>query len=175
MIQLDEPKQKNFVYKIVWLNESKPEEDQEEEVTKYFQLRVKSIDFLEVQAIAIYLYDVTHHIQSLKLLNEMQDHKMRHKKIANSQTILSHEFRTPLTTILMFLESLLQDHDLREQVISMLLVIVSQTNMLLSLVNDMMDNKLIEAGIFEPKLARFHLKDTFDFILKMFKPYMQIK
>ena len=68
--------------------------------------------------------------------------------MAESQTILSHEFRTPLTTTLMFLESLLLNHDLQEQVISMLLVIVSQTNMLLSLVNDMMDNKLIEEGIF---------------------------
>ena len=61
MIQLDEPKQKNCVYKLQWQDETK--EPEEQEITKFFQIRVKSIKFLQAPAIAIYIYDVTLHIQ----------------------------------------------------------------------------------------------------------------
>jgi len=35
--------------------------------TKYSQIRVKRIEFLGEQATALYFYDFTHHVQSLKL------------------------------------------------------------------------------------------------------------
>ena len=39
--------------------------------------------------------------------------------------------------------------------------------MLLSLVNDILDLKLIDEGQFEPKMERFRPKDAINFILKM--------
>ena len=51
-------------------------------VRKFYQVRVKSIKFHESDAIAIYFYDVTHHIESLKSTNynnskevQQEDHK----------------------------------------------------------------------------------------------------
>ena len=76
-------------------------------VTKFMQVRVKSIKFMEVDAIAIYFYDVTHHFESLKIESEVKEHKHRYAKIANSQSILSFDFRSPLSVSLMFLENLL--------------------------------------------------------------------
>ena len=66
---------------------------------------MKSIDFLEKQAIAVYFYDMTHHVESLKQETEVLEQKSTLQD--RYQTSMSQEFRMPLTTILMFLESLL--------------------------------------------------------------------
>jgi len=72
---------------------------------KYIQIRVKSIEFYEVDAIAIYFYDVTHHVESQKLIQEIQEKKTQ--CISESQLEVSHEFRAPLSTSLMLLEGLM--------------------------------------------------------------------
>ena len=45
--------------------------------------------------------------------------------------------------------------------------------MLLSLVNDVLDLKLIKQGIYEQKLDSFNPKETFEFIVAMFAPICQ--
>ena len=50
----------------------------------------------------------------------------------------------------------------------MIIIIVSQINLLLSLVNDMLDINLIEEGKFVPKTEQFKLEDTFKFLTAMF-------
>ena len=60
---------------------------------------------------------------------------------------LSHEFRTPLSSILMILETILLkelDVYLREK----LLIVIAQINLLICLVQDMLDFKLIDSGKF---------------------------
>ena len=42
-------------------------------MNKCIQVRVKSIQFMQTEAVAIYFYDVTHNIKQLKLENKMQD------------------------------------------------------------------------------------------------------
>ena len=65
------------------------------------------------------------------------------KSLHLSQMTLSHEFRSPLHSCLMLLESLLmQVFD--EAVRKMILVLVSQINLLLCLVNDILDMKMID-------------------------------
>ena len=64
-----------------------------------------------------------------------------------SQVSLSHEFRSPLTSTLMLLEGMLQtlfDEALRRVVF----IVISQMNLLLCLVNDLLDLKMIEEGVF---------------------------
>ena len=56
---------------------------------------------------------------------------------------LSHEFRSPLNSCLMLLESLLMQV-LEEALRKMILVLISQINLLLCLVNDILDMKMID-------------------------------
>ena len=60
---------------------------------------------------------------------------------------ISHEFRTPLTTTLMFLESLIVEH-LSQSGQKLIKLITMQINLLLCLVNDILDIKLIEEDKF---------------------------
>jgi len=67
----------------------------------------------------------------------------------------------------MFLQTLLEISN--EPTQQRLIKIVScQLEFLLSLVGDMLDIKMIEKGVFEPKLENFNPKETLDFIGLMF-------
>ena len=56
----------------------------------------------------------------------------------------------------------------------MLIFIVSQINLLLSLVNDMLDLKLIDEGKFVPKKELFKPRELLQFISAMFEPQMKL-
>ena len=47
--------------------------------------------------------------------------------------------------------------------------------MLLCLVNDVLDIKLIEQGQFVPKIGSFAPQETFEFIMDMFKPQAEMQ
>ena len=84
--------------------------------------------------------------------------------------IVSHEFRTPLSTSLMFLEGMLLNSGLSAELRQVCIIVISQINLLLSLVNDMLDIKMIEEGKFAAKSHTFNVKDLFNFITLMFEP-----
>ena len=44
-------------------------------VSKFTQIRVKSIEFQEEKAFAIYFYDMTHHVESLKKTESGETHE----------------------------------------------------------------------------------------------------
>ena len=67
----------------------------------------------------------------------------KNKSLNLSQMTLSHEFRSPLNSCLMLLESLLM-RVFEEALRKMILVLISQINLLLCLVNDILDMKMIE-------------------------------
>ena len=48
-------------------------------------------------------------------------------------------------------------------------MIIAQLNLLLCLVNDVLDIKLIQEGKFKPKLEKFEPKKLLDFIVAMFQ------
>ena len=64
-------------------------------------------------------------------------------KLTLSQITMSHEFHVPLTTTLMMLESLLS-HLLENSLRQIILIVISQINLLLCLVNDLLDHKMIQ-------------------------------
>jgi len=105
---------------------------------KYTQIRVKSLEFMDSSAIAVYFYDMTHHVEQIRLESEIIERENRHLALLNFQMVTTLEFKTPLTTSLMFLESLLRE-ELQSQARSMLNIITSQLNFLLCLVNDILD------------------------------------
>ena len=61
-------------------------------------------------------------------------------------------------------------HKLEENAVSLINLIVSQLNMLLCLVNDVLDIKLIQSQKFQPRFVKFDpIKDALEFIVTMFK------
>lgn len=99
-------------------------------LTKFMQVRVKSVKFLEVDAIAIYFYDVTHHVESkFKLEKDVTDQKPpRFEKSTNLQTILQYDFRCALSMALMYLENLLISKDLAARAKSIIVIVVAEIN-----------------------------------------------
>ena len=98
------------------------------------------------------------------MLNEMN----RNESLQSFTATISHEFRTPLGTSLMFLEMLLRQQ-LPASATHIINLIISQLNLLLSQVNDVLDIKLIEEGVFEPKIEQFNPLQVLDFIKMMFQ------
>ena len=81
---------------------------------------------------------------------------------------LSHEFRAPLTSILMILECLLSqifDKLMREKIC----LVIAQINLLLCLVSDMLDLKMLEKGVFNSRTETFKPADVFKFVLSIFE------
>ena len=61
--------------------------------------------------------------------------------------MISCEFRQPLTTTLVFLQSILSEA-LSEQASRLIAIVIYQINMALSFINDISDMKLIESNQF---------------------------
>ena len=110
----------------------------------------------------------------MRLESKILEEKNRNESLQSYTATISHEFRTPLGTSLMFLESLLKQ-DLSENTRYVLLLIVSQLNLLLSLINDVLDMKLIKQGVFEQKMEEFDPREVFQFILAMFGQHAEIQ
>ena len=84
-----------------------------------------------------------------------------------SQLTLSHEFRSPLSSTLMLLESLLagvKDENHRQ----MIRMVIAQINLLICLVNDILDLKMLDQNKFEAKITEFSPNETFKFVLNIF-------
>lgn len=134
--QLDEPDQKHCIFKL----------SNAQMVEKYFQIRVKSLQFLQKQSIAVYMYDVTDHINSLQLGNGLFNKRQREMKTIGMKKIKLHqELKTPLGSVLMMLQAIFKDQ-LSEEQRSIIMTVISQINFIVILVNDIIDLKRIECG-----------------------------
>ena len=84
----------------------------------------------------------------------MLEQEQHNNMLQIRQMTLSHEFRTPLASILMVLENILT-FTLKEEARRFILLVISQVNLLLCLVNDMLDLKMIEMGRFVSRKESF--------------------
>ena len=76
---------------------------------KYFQIRVKSINFLDKPATAVYFYEMTSQVKTLQLANELWKQELKKNAICSlSPQRMQNEVQMPLSVILMLLQSLLQ-------------------------------------------------------------------
>ena len=82
--------------------------------------------------------------------------------------MISHEFRTPLASVLMLLDNILNFSQLDPQARETLWLVVQQINLLLCLVNDVLDLKLIESARFVLREIIFSPESIFNLVLNMF-------
>ena len=141
---------------------------------KYVQIRVKSLEFIEQESISVYFYDVTHHIETMNQEKKIIEQENRQEYKKNDQIMISNEFRTPLSTILMLLDSFLSLTNTSGMAKETIGLVISQINLLLCLVNDQMDLRMIDLNQFEIKNQRFAPAETFNFILNMFAPQVKM-
>ena len=82
--------------------------------------------------------------------------------------MMSHEFRTPLSTIIMFVNVMIES--IKETALLHYLEMIKiSLNLLLSLVNDMVDLKLAKENRLEPLLRDFSPTEEFQFVTDLFK------
>ena len=122
---------------------------------------------MQKNATAVYLYDITNHIKSLQLGSKLYSQQKQNKSLTLSQMTLSHEFRAPLGSTLMLLESLLRTivDEAQRRIIG---IVISQINLLICLVNDILDIKMLQKGKFMTKNQAFSIIETINFIKNVF-------
>lgn len=102
---------------------------------------MKRIRYQQKPATAVYFQDMINHVKQMHLESKYLVEQNRLENLQSYTSTISHEFRTPIGNCLMFLESLIA-RSLAPDVLRILNLIVSQLNLLLCLVNDVLDIKL---------------------------------
>ena len=82
-------------------------------------------------------------MDSLKLEKKVVSHKNKNSNLRQQQNMISHEYRTPLSTSLMLLDTIQDDKSISDESSNILWLIITQINMLLCLVNDQLDIQTI--------------------------------
>lgn len=92
-------------------------------------------------------------------------------------SMVSHELRTPLTSIKGFITALLDGRagEITEQQKRFLSICREQSNLLLSLINDLLDLSRMESGKLELSKSRFSVASLAERVLKSFVPIAQRK
>ena len=67
-------------------------------------IRAKHIDYLETPSIAIFFQNMTQYVEQLRLESKLLEEKNVNESLQSLTSTISHEFRTPLATVLMFIE-----------------------------------------------------------------------
>ena len=70
---------------------------------EYIQVRAKKTNYLESPAVAVYFTNVSHTVNQLLLESQFLEQKNRNESLESYTSTISHEFRTPVSTALMFL------------------------------------------------------------------------
>lgn len=100
-----------------------------------------------------------------KMVNELSDAKERAERSDKLKSAflanISHEIRTPLNAIIGF-SNLLTNTDKKEEIAEYQRIIVTNSDLLLRLINDILDLSKIEAGFMDRKLSEFDLSAYFD-------------
>ena len=101
-------------------------------------------------AIAIYFENVTQNVQMMQLKSRIIQQENIAQNLESYTSMISHEFRTPLGTALMFIDMILDqlNSNSNSQIVYLIELIKSSLNLLLSLVNDMVDLRLIKENEF---------------------------
>ncbi len=124
--------------------------------------------------LAIHFEDMTEHIKNMRLESQILEEKNKADSLESHTSMISHEFRTPLSTSIMLLEGIVKTLA-AGQMLTILLLITNQLNLLLNLVNDLLDVKMIKEGKFVNKIELFNPSEVLDFVIKTLTPQAQSK
>ena len=117
-------------------------------------------------------------MEHFRLECQLLEEKNRNESLQSYTSTISHEFRTPIGTSLMFLEQMLQSsaaNSFNKGTERTINLIISQLNFLLSLVNDVLAMKQIEMGQFRPHSEQFSPLKVLDFIKSIFQPQCEMQ
>ena len=109
----------------------------------FIAIRSTAIEFQEQPATAIFLSNCTDHVKSMMLKLKIVEAQNLSENMESYTATVSHEFKTPLSTSLMFIENLLTTFMHQKQRF-LCQLIQRQLYFLVSLVNDLIDLKVIE-------------------------------
>ena len=121
----------------------------------FVQVRVEPIEYHEKPALAIFIDNVTQNIKLMQLQNRIFETRAKNESLENFTSTISHEFRTPLLTSLMYLSMLLKLCTRDTQQSKICSILHRQLSFLLSLVQDMLDLRIMREGILERKCEVF--------------------
>lgn len=85
---------------------------------------------------------MTPHVKCLRLESKVLEEKNRSNSLESYTSMISHEFRTPLATSMMFLKNLLK-FAIEKPIYEMVSLVMNQIYLLINLVDDIVDIKLI--------------------------------
>lgn len=88
--------------------------------------------------------------------------------------VMNHEMRTPMNAIIAF-TSLLRETDLTSEQRSMVETVLKSSNLLATLINDVLDMSRLEDGSLELDKRTFHLPSLFREVLNLVKPIASVK
>ena len=106
-------------------------------------VRVKLTEYSGKPSIAIFFENVTQHVKKLRAESSLLEELNKNQSLESFTSTMSHEFSTPLSTSIMILEKKLSRESAQDS--SSTRLVLTQLSLLLSLVNDMLDLKLIRA------------------------------
>ena len=129
------------IFQVIQVQNCEEENQQHNEC--FTRIRIEKIEFQEAPATAVYFEDVTKIVQMMRLESQLIAAKNHERNLESTSSMMSHEFRTPLGTALMFLDLVLTIIE-QAEAIRLLNLVKSSLGLLLSLVHDMLDLRLIK-------------------------------
>ena len=115
----------------------------------------------------MYFEEVTKNVQMMRLESKVIQQRNIAQNLESYTSMMSHEFRTPLATSIMFIEMIL-GMQTNAAAIKMIKLVKVSLSLLLSLVNDMVDLKLIKANQFTINMNIFSPLDALRFVKEIF-------
>jgi len=146
---------------------------------KYKQFRFSWLDEEKTRILAV-RSDVTTAMEKEKENNMRMKDALNAAEAANSAkseflSRMSHDIRTPMNAIIGFSTLLLKNPDDPDKVRDQSRKILSSSNHLLGLINDVLDMSKIETGEIQMNLREFKLSETIGMIDEIMRPQMEGK
>lgn len=83
-------------------------ENSPDTIEKYTRIRIEKIEYQEKKATAVYFEDFSKHVKIMRLEREVQKKQAEARNLESYTSMMSHEFRTPLATAIMFIKMILE-------------------------------------------------------------------